>query len=209
VRRSPKGVAGLAIEPNAPRDMLGAMLTAKDPQTGQQMTEAEVKDNVMTFIFGGQETTSSALTWAIYLLSQSPQWRERVAEEADDVIGSPVPDALDALVQTRAVVQEGLRLYPPIIGITRTALRRTELAGRIIDRGTMMVISPYVVHRHRLHWNDPEIFDPSRFLPGRSKTIERYTFLPFGVGPRNVHRRRAGGAGSHRGTGGTDAAVRA
>ena len=174
----------LATEPNAPRDMLGAMLAAKDPQTGQQMTEAEVKDNVMTFIFGGQETTSSALTWAIYLLSQSPEWRERVAAEADDVIGSPVPDALDALVQTRAVVQEALRLYPPIIGITRTALRRTELAGRIIDRGTMVVISPYVVHRHRLLWKDPDVFDPSRFLPGRSRTIERYTFLPFGAGPR-------------------------
>jgi cytochrome P450 len=95
-----------------------------------------------------------------------------------------VPDSLDALVQTRAVVEEALRLYPPIIGITRTALRRTELAGRIIDRGTMVVISPYVVHRHRLLWNDPDIFDPTRFLPGRSKTIERYTFLPFGVGPR-------------------------
>ena len=125
------------------------------------------------------------------------------------MIGSPVPDALDALVQTRAVVQKALQLYPPIIGITRTALRRTELAGRIIDRGTMVVISPYVVHRHRLHWNDPEIFDPSRFLPGRSKTIERYTFLPFGVGAAHVHRRRAGGAGSHRGSGDTDAALRA
>jgi cytochrome P450 len=74
----------LAAEPNAPRDMLGAMLAAKDPQTGQRMTEGEVKDNVMTFIFGGQETTSSALTWAIYLLSQSPEWRERLTEEAEN-----------------------------------------------------------------------------------------------------------------------------
>jgi cytochrome P450 len=174
----------LAAEPNAPRDMLGAMLAAKDPQTGEQMTEAEVRDNVITFIFGGQETTSSALTWAIYLLSQSREWRERVAEEADDVMGNPVQDALGALVQTRAVVEEALRLYPPIIGITRTALRCTELAGRTIDRGTMVVISPYVVHRHRLLWRDPDVFDPTRFLPGRSKMIERYTFLPFGVGPR-------------------------
>jgi cytochrome P450 len=174
----------LAAEPDAPRDMLGAMLAARDPQTGEQMTEAEVRDNVITFIFGGQETTSSALTWAIYLLSQFPEWRERVAAEADDVIGSPAQNALGALVRTRAVVEEALRLYPPIIGITRTALRRTELAGRTIDRGTMVVISPYVVHRHRLLWRDPDVFDPTRFLPGRSKTIERYTFLPFGVGPR-------------------------
>ncbi len=167
-----------------PRDMLGAMLAAKDPQTGQPMTETEVKDNVMTFIFGGQETTSSALTWAIYLLSQSPEWRERVAGEAEDVIGSPAQGAVDALVQTRAVVEEALRLYPPIVGITRTALRRTELAGRMIERGTMVVISPYVVHRHRLLWRDPDVFDPTRFLPGRSKAIERYAYLPFGVGPR-------------------------
>jgi len=174
----------LAAKPNAPGDMLGAMLTAKDPQTGEQMTEAEVRDNVITFIFGGQETTSSALTWAIYLLSQSPEWRERVANEADAVLGGYVQNGIGALVQTRAVVEEALRLYPPIIGITRTALRRTELAGRAIDRGTMVVISPYVVHRHRLLWKDADIFDPTRFLPGRSKAIERYAFLPFGVGPR-------------------------
>jgi cytochrome P450 len=174
----------LAAEPNAPRDMLGAMLAAKDPQTGEQMTEAEVRDNVITFIFGGQETTSSALTWAIYLLSQTPEWRERVAEEADDVIGSRAQNAPGALVKSRAVVEEALRLYPPIIGITRTALRRTELAGHTIDRGTMVVIAPYVVHRHRLLWRDPDVFDPTRFLPGRSKMIERYSFLPFGVGPR-------------------------
>ena len=74
----------LAADPDAPRDMLGAMLAAKDPQTGAQMTEAEVKDNVITFIFGGQETTSTTLTWAIYLLSQSPEWRERLTEEAEN-----------------------------------------------------------------------------------------------------------------------------
>jgi cytochrome P450 len=174
----------LSAEPEAPHDTLGAMLAAKDPRTGQQMSEAEVKDNVMTFIFGGQETTSSALTWAIYLLSQSPEWRDRVAREADEVIGNSVEDATAALIQTRAVVEEALRLYPPIVGITRTALRRTELVGRSIERGTMIVISPYVVHRHRLLWREPDIFDPTRFLPGRSKTIERYTYLPFGVGPR-------------------------
>ena len=155
----------LAADPDAPRDMLGAMLAAKDPQTGAQMTEAEVKDNVMTFIFGGQETTSTTLTWAIYLLSQSPEWRERLTEEAENAADGSGQDA--ALVQTRAVVEEALRLYPPIIGITRTAMRRTELAGHKIERGTMVVISPYVLHRHRLLWRDPDLFDPSRFLPGR------------------------------------------
>jgi cytochrome P450 len=162
--------------------MLGAMLAAKDPQTGAQMTEAEVKDNVITFIFGGQETTSTALTWAIYLLSQSPEWRERLTEEAENAADGSGQDA--ALVQTRAVVEEALRLYPPIIGITRTAMRRTELAGHKIERGTMVVISPYVLHRHRVLWRDPDLFDPSRFLPGAARAIERYAYLPFGVGPR-------------------------
>jgi cytochrome P450 len=174
----------LAADPNAPRDMLGAMLAAVDPETGERLTEQEVRDNVMTFIFGGQETTSSALTWAIYLLSQSPEWRERVAAEADNVIDGSAGNGVEALVQTRAVVEEALRLYPPIIGITRTAMRRTELAGRRIERGTMIIISPYVLHRHRLLWRDPDLFDPTRFLPGQTKLVERYTYLPFGVGPR-------------------------
>ncbi len=174
----------LAADPTAPSDMLGAMLAAVDPQTGEHLTEAEVKDNVMTFIFGGQETTSSAMTWAIYLLSQSREWRERVIEEADKVIGGYPETTADALVQTRAVVEEALRLFPPIIGITRTATRRTALAGHTIERGTMVIVSPYVLHRHRLLWRDPDVFDPTRFLPGQSNSIQRYAYLPFGVGPR-------------------------
>jgi cytochrome P450 len=160
------------------------MLVTADPETGQYMTEAEVKDNVMTFIFGGQETTSSAMTWVIYLLSQSSEWRERVLAEAEKLEGYSAQTAVEGLVQTRAVVEESLRLYPPIIGLTRTATRRTELAGRTIERGTMVIISPYVVHRHRLLWPDPDLFDPTRFLGDAARTIRRYTYLPFGVGPR-------------------------
>jgi cytochrome P450 len=155
----------LAADPTAPRDMLGTMLAAEDPETRQRLTETEVKDNVMTLIFGGQETTSSAMTWAIYLLSQSPEWSERVVEEAETMVGDTA-EAVEALVQTRAVVEEALRLYPPVIGITRTALQRTELAGRTIECGTMIIISPYVVHRHRRLWRDPDLFDPTRFLAG-------------------------------------------
>ncbi len=174
----------LAADPDEPRDILGAMLAAKDPETGLPMTEVEVKDNVMTFIFGGQETTSSAMTWAIYLLSQSPEWRERVAQEAHAVLDGSGQGPIESLVQTRAVVEEALRLYPPNIAITRVATRRTELLGHTIERGTMVVIAPYTVHRHRLLWRDPDVFDPSRFLPGAATTIDRYSFLPFGVGPR-------------------------
>lgn len=174
----------LVVSPNATHDMLGAMLAARDPETGAPVTEAEVKDNVLTFIFGGQETTSSALTWAIYLLSQSPEWRERVIEESRRFADASWQRAVEGLVQTRAVVEEALRIYPPIIAITRTATRDTEIAGNPIKRGTLVVVSPYVLHHHRLLWRDPDLFDPARFLPNASEKIERYSYLPFGVGPR-------------------------
>lgn len=174
----------LAAHPNAPRDMLSAMLAAKDPETEEPMTEAEVKDNVMTFIFGGQETTSSALTWALYLLSQSAEWSDRVIAEADRIADVPPETAVEALVETRAVVEESLRLYPPIIAITRNAACRTEILGHTIERGTLVVIPPYVIHRHRLLWQEPDLFDPRRFLPGASEKIPRYGYLPFGLGPR-------------------------
>jgi cytochrome P450 len=174
----------LSVSAHTPRDILGAMLAAKDPETGESMTDTEVKDNVMTFIFGGQETTSSALTWAIYLLSQSCEWRERVLAEANRLADASWHEGVDGLVEIRAVVEEALRIYPPIIAITRTAVQHTRIAGHVIKPGTLVVVSPYVVHRHRLLWRDPELFDPTRFLPGASDKIERYSYLPFGVGPR-------------------------
>jgi cytochrome P450 len=175
----------LAEHPDAaPPDMLGVMLAATDPETGTRLSEAEVKGNVLTFVFAGQETTSTALTWAIYLLSQSPQWRERINAEAHDALAGPLEDATERLVETRAVIDEALRLYPPVIGITRAARRRGDLAGRSIERGTMVIVSPYVLHRHRRLWDDPDAFDPARFLPGAAKKVERFAYLPFGVGPR-------------------------
>jgi cytochrome P450 len=174
----------LAAAPDAPRDMLGTMLVARDPESGQAMNESEVKDNVLTLIFGGQETTSSTLTWAIYLISQSAEWRERVIEEADRLGDVTCGDVLETLVDTRAVVEEALRLYPPVIAITRNAVRRTEICRRTIERGTLVIVSPYVLHRHRLLWRDPQLFDPARFLADASRKTERYAYLPFGVGPR-------------------------
>jgi cytochrome P450 len=160
------------------------MLTAKDADTGKAMSEVEIKENIITMIFGGQETTSGLLTWALYLLSQSPEWRARVVEEAEPLIHMPVQEAIPKLIQTRAVAEEALRLYPPIIGIAITAMRNTSIGNQAVARGTMVIISPYVVHRHRLLWRDPDAFDPTRFLPGASAAIRPCTFLPFGVGPR-------------------------
>jgi cytochrome P450 len=166
------------------RDMLGILLAAKDPETGKYMSEAEVKANVLTFFFAGQETTLTALTWAMYLLSQSPEWYARNAAESEQQLGGPFEGLVERLIETRAAIDEAMRLYPPIVGITRTASRRDQLAGRIIERGTMVVVSPYVLHRHCLLWEDPDTFDPVCFLDRASRRIDRYAYLPFGVGPR-------------------------
>lgn len=162
-------------------DLLARMLNAVDPETGARMSEGEVKANLLAFFFAGQETTSTVLTWVLYLLTQSPPWRARVAAEAQQVLQGPLGDAADRLVQTRAVVEEAMRLYPPIVGITRSAPAGARLGDHTLARRTMVIVSPYVLHRHRLLWNDPDLFDPGRFLSG---SVNRHAYLPFGVGPR-------------------------
>ena len=175
----------LAQSPDdAPRDLLSALLAARDPETGQAMSEIEVKANILTFIAAGQETTANALTWALFLLASSPEWRERIFAEAESEFDGGLEGLADRLTATRAVLDEALRLYPPITATSRTAGERDELAGLAIAPGTMVVVSPYVVHRHRLLWDHPDLFDPSRFLTGAAKKIERGAYIPFGTGAR-------------------------
>jgi cytochrome P450 len=177
----------LAAEPNnVQRDILTLLLEAQDTETGRGLSEAEVKSNIITFIAAGHETTANALAWSLYLLSQSPEWSERVAAEArrELATGRPRDGAADRLIETRAVVEEAIRLYPPLAAISREAIAADELAGETIAAGTTVVIAPYVLHRHRRLWDDPDVFDPTRFLPGARETIDRYGYLPFGAGPR-------------------------
>jgi cytochrome P450 len=117
-----------------PRDMLTVLLSAKDRETGQQMSDSEVRANVLTFFVAGQETTAAAMTWAIYLLSQAPDWCARVTAESERESGAPPEQLVDRLTETRAVIEEAMRLYPPIIGLSRNAIRPDELAGRTIER---------------------------------------------------------------------------
>lgn len=167
-----------------PRDILTLLLEAQDPETGRGMSEAEVRANIITFIAAGHETTSNSLAWSIFLLSQSPQWRERVSVEVDRELPGPVEGLAERLVETRAVIEEAIRLYPPIVAMSRAAVGPDELAGQRIKRGAMVVIAPYVLHRHRLLWDRPDEFDPGRFLPSVRDRIDRYAYLPFGAGPR-------------------------
>jgi len=175
----------LADEPeNVQRDILTLLLEAHDSETGHALSEAEVKSNIITFIAAGHETTANALAWSLFLLSQSPDWSERIAAEARRELGRGRDGAVDRLVETRAVAEEAIRLYPPLAAISREAIAADELAGETIAAGTTIVIAPYVLHRHRRLWDDPDLFDPTRFLPPARETIDRYGYIPFGAGPR-------------------------
>jgi cytochrome P450 len=167
-----------------PNDILTLLLAALDPDTGERMSEAEVKSNILTFIMAGHETTANLLSWSLFLLSQSDDWLQRVKAEAEREIDGSVTVLAEHLPETRAVIDEAARLYPPIAAISRMAIDADELAGEKISRGTMVVISPYVLHRHRLLWPNPDLFDPTRFLGENRSLIDRYSYLPFGSGPR-------------------------
>lgn len=167
-----------------PNDLLTLLLAARDPDTGEHMSEAEVTSNILTFIMAGHETTANLLSWSLFLLSQSDEWRHLVRREAEREINGSAADLADRLTDTRAVIEEAARLYPPIAAISRVAIDADELGGEAIAAGTLVVISPYVLHRHRLLWDNPDLFDPGRFLGNKRSLIERYSYLPFGAGPR-------------------------
>jgi cytochrome P450 len=175
----------LAEDPaSVPHDILTLLLQAQDPDTGHGMSETEVRANIVTFISAGHETTANTLSWSLYLLSQSAAWRERVTAEAEREFEGPIETLADRLVETRAVIDETVRLYPPIAAMSRSAIGPDELAGVAVEPGALIAIPTYVLHRHRLLWDRPDVFDPRRFLKGQRETIDRYAYLPFGVGPR-------------------------
>jgi cytochrome P450 len=168
----------------APRDLLTLLFGAKDPQTGRGLPEPDIRANIVTFIGAGHETTANGLTWSLYLLSQSPEWRERAEDEADRVFDPRRPASFEKCETLRAVFEEALRLYPPAAMLSRQAIADDEILGVRIPAGTVVVIAPYVLHRRRGLWDNPDAFDPSRFLPGRRDRIDRFAYIPFGAGPR-------------------------
>lgn len=167
-----------------PNDILTLLLRARDPDTGQRLSESEVRANVLTFIAAGHETTANSLTWSLYLLSQSPSWCERLAAEAGRECDGQLDGLADRLTETRAVIEESNRLYPPLAAISRVAGGPDSLGAVAIRRGTLVVIAPYVLHRHRMLWADPDGFDATRFLGPARERIDRFAYLPFGAGPR-------------------------
>jgi cytochrome P450 len=176
----------LARGESPPGDLLTLLLEAADPETGRGLSDIEVRANIVTFIGAGHETTANALSWSLYLLSQDDRARTRIEREVDDVLGDgPVePHHLERLVYTRAVIDEAIRLYPPAPYMSRAAIADDRIGSLDIPAGSIVAISPYVLHRHRKLWDEPEAFRPERFLAEERGRIDRFAYLPFGAGPR-------------------------
>ena len=173
-------------------DVLGLLLAAQDAGV---LSPAEVRDELVTMVIAGHETVASAMTWALHLLSTHPDVAERLAAELDaaadpteESSGDSILDPMGRLARlpyTRAVFDEALRLYPPAWLITRRAAMADEVAGVPVAAGTLIVISPWLLHRRPQSWPDPERFDPERFLDERGTVARpRGDYLPFGLGPR-------------------------
>ncbi|WP_239520667.1 cytochrome P450 [Pseudooceanicola aestuarii] len=189
--RQMKSVADDAItarrERGAPEgspDLLDLLMTAEDPKSGRAMSDAEMRDNLLTFIVAGHETTALTLGWALYLCGFDPQVQEAAAGEARALLGNRAARAEDvpALPLTRAIIDETLRLYPPAAFLSRNARADDELCGRRVRAGDTVMLPIYALHRNHLLWDDPDSFDPGRFADRTS--VPRYAYLPFGDGPR-------------------------
>jgi cytochrome P450 len=173
-------------EGSARIDLVSMLLRAVDPETGRQMSDEDLRDNIMTFISAGHETTALALTWALYLVSNHRATEERLLEEVNAVAGNaPIgPEHIERLAFTRQVVQEAMRLFPPVAVLPRAAERDAMIADLRVEAGTTLLIPIYALHRHRALWTDADVFDPDRFAPDKVAARHRFAYLPFGGGPR-------------------------
>ncbi|MCP3143512.1 cytochrome P450 [Pyxidicoccus xibeiensis] len=167
-------------------DLLQMLMEARDEDTGERMSDTQLRDEVMTLLLAGHETTASALAWTVVLLSRHPEVRRSLeAELARELAGrNPTVEDLPRLALTRRVVDESLRLYPPAWIFSRNAIQDDVVCGFRIPRGSYVLLVPWVTHRHPRLWEAPEKFDPDRFLPEHERERPRFTFFPFGGGPR-------------------------
>jgi cytochrome P450 len=169
----------------APDDLATKIMTTSDPETGERFDTEEMVDQVAIFFLAGHETSASALAWALYLLALYPEWQERVADEATALdMGTPDLSTVGKLRVTRDVFREALRLYPPVPMMVRETTRQEVFRGRVIPKGSQIVLSPWHVHRHERLWEQPDAFDPARFNTENGKECLRDAYAPFSAGQR-------------------------
>lgn len=177
----------IEADETVPDDFLTLLIKARsDDGSGAKLTQQDVNDNIVTFIGAGHETTARSLGWALYLLAEAPHYMKQLQAELDAAPLDETPPAewLELLPFTRAVFEEAMRLYPPATNLLRQAKSPDTVGGRTVHKDTIIMVSLWLLHRHRLHWDRPDAFDPSRFLPENRERIDRLVYLPFGIGQR-------------------------
>jgi cytochrome P450 len=171
---------------DAPRDILASLLDAVDPETGEPMPFEEALDEVAMLFLAGHETSASALTWALHLLANAPEVQRRLHAEVDRVLGNrwPAADDLRELDYTRQIFRETLRLFPPVGFLAREAAAEDTMRDKRIAPHSSVVVSPWLIHRHRELWSHPDAFDPDRMGTEAGKESLKTAYLPFGAGQR-------------------------
>lgn len=167
-------------------DIAGELLRARSAEDAQGFSRNELIDQLGVMFLAGHETTASALTWAMVLLAQTPALVVRLRTEVRAAChDQPVQhEHLKAMPLVRAVFREALRLYPPLTFMPRVAMQECALGHYAVRRGALIMVSPWTMHRHREYWQQPDAFDPDRFMPGREESLTPGAYLPFGLGPR-------------------------
>jgi cytochrome P450 len=167
-------------------DLLTMLLEAVDEETGERMTDLQLRDEAMTIYLAGHETTANALSWAYYLIARHPEVEGKLRSEVDAVLQDRIPTLEDVpgLKYTRMVIDETLRVYPSVWSIARTPLTPDEIGSYPVHPGVNVTLVPYITHRHPAFWENPEVFDPERFSPEQSASRHPFAYFPFGGGPR-------------------------
>lgn len=172
-------------QPDSEDDLLSVLLQARN-EDGQGMSDRQLRDEVLTLFLAGHETTASALTWALYLITEHPEASRHITAEVDAILGERIPTADDVpqLKYTEALLKEAMRLFPPSWLMGRETVKPCTLRGRTIPKGWNLLICPWVIHRDARWFDAPDTFRPERWLDPAAKAIPRGAYLPFGAGPR-------------------------
>ncbi|MDA7948386.1 MAG: cytochrome P450 [Hyphomicrobiaceae bacterium] len=182
----PDAISGAKPIDHREKTLLKMLQDAQGDPDAPEFDRQQVLDEIKQYLWAGTETTALTLGWIFYLLHRHPDVAEKIRREGEEVYGDREPtwDDIQKLNYTRAVMLETLRLYPPAWALMRTAAQRDEIGGYQIEPSDKMVLSPYMVHHNPKYWENPDVFDPGRFLPGRIKKRVKYSYLPFGAGKR-------------------------